>query len=166
VYCDACKCQWPWHCTWFLQVSIKSLYFKEKSSAQLHADVVMMKFICHTGRTQLTVTNIQTDRQTDRYKKVISNKSGRHFRVYFVENWTDLDKTWQRDGEWGRSDPINFWRDHSRNTRERGKIPTFFCDEYTTQSFGHFHFTDFRETWHEYRESMSAIRMNPFISKF
>jgi len=24
------------------------------------------------------------------------------------KSWTDLDKNWQRDGEWGKSDPIKF----------------------------------------------------------
>jgi len=27
------------------------------------------------------------------------NQCGRHFRICLLENWTDLDKTWQRDGE-------------------------------------------------------------------
>ena len=27
---------------------------------------------------------------------------------YLLENWMDLDKTWQRDGKWGKSDPVKF----------------------------------------------------------
>jgi len=50
------------------------------------------------------------------------DESGRHFWIYLLENWTDLDKTWQRDAEWGKSDPIIFWRDNSRSPRRR--IPT------------------------------------------
>jgi len=33
----------------------------------------------------------------------------------------------------------------------------------TTQPFGHFHFTDFRETWQEY---VNHVLVNPFAAKF
>jgi len=36
----------------------------------------------------------------------------------------DFDKTWQRDGEWGKSDPIKFLARSLKKSRERGKIPT------------------------------------------
>jgi len=46
------------------------------------------------GCTLLSERSLQASR---RY----CNESGRHFRIYLFENWTDLDKTWHRDNEWG-----------------------------------------------------------------
>jgi len=54
----------------------------------------------------------------------------------------DLDKTWQRDGECGKSNPIKFLVRSLQKPHRRGKIPSFFCDEYHTL-FGHFCSTDF-----------------------
>jgi len=73
------------------------------------------------------------------------SESGRKFRIYLLENWTDLDKMCQGDGEWGKNDP------RSRSHREGAKCQPFFVmNRRTTHPFGHFRFTDFRETWWEY----------------
>ena len=36
------------------------------------------------------------------------NEFARHFQIYFLKNWVDLNETWQRDGEWEKSGPIKF----------------------------------------------------------
>jgi len=69
------------------------------------------------------------------------NESGRHFRIYILESWTDLDKTWRRDGKWGKSDPVKFLTRSLQKPQRKGQN--------TTHPFGHFRFTDFRETLQE-----------------
>jgi len=59
------------------------------------------------------------------------NESGIHFQIYLLEHWTDLDKTWQKDEEWEKSDPVKFLRRSLQKPHKTGKIlPTFFRDEY------------------------------------
>ena len=37
------------------------------------------------------------------------NEFARHFQIYFLKNWVDLNETWQRDiVGMGKSDSLNF----------------------------------------------------------
>ena len=52
---------------------------------------------------------------------------------------TDLDKTWQLDGEWGKCDPVKFLLRSLQKPQSKGqnrKMPTFFVMN-TTHPFGH-----------------------------
>jgi len=75
--------------------------------------------------------------------------------IYLLENWTDLDKTWQRDAEWGRSDSVKFWARSPQKPKRQGQNTSLFLvmNTSTTHPFGHvgrLDFTDFRKTWHEH----------------
>jgi len=52
----------------------------------------------------------------------------------------DLDKTWQRGGEWGKSDLVKFLVRSLQKPQRRGKIQPFVVN--TVHWFGHFRFTD------------------------
>jgi len=59
------------------------------------------------------------------------------------KNGTDLDKTWQRGREWGKSDPIKFLARSLQKPQRKGQNTNLFAMN-TTQPFGRFRFTDFR----------------------
>jgi len=80
------------------------------------------------------------------------------FGYIFSKKWTNLDKTWQKDVEWGKSDPVKYLGERSGSHRERGKIPTLFVMKNTTHPFGHFRFTDFLETWQEHVNPCAGVR--------
>ena len=76
--------------------------------------------LTHSDPQQLSARSPQASR---RY----CNESGRHFGIYLLENWTNLDKTWQRDRE---SDPVKFWARSLQKPQRKGKNANLFRDEY------------------------------------
>jgi len=59
-----------------------------------------------------------------------------------------LDETWNRDGEWGKSDP-KIYGEIASGVPQKGPKTNLF-DRNTTYRFGHFRFTDFHVTWQKY----------------
>jgi len=57
------------------------------------------------------------------------NESGWYFWIYLLKNWTDLDKTWQKNGEWGKSDSVIFLATLLQKP-QRGENTNLFRDEY------------------------------------
>ena len=63
---------------------------------------------------------------------------------------TDMDETWQRDGEWAQSDLIKFLARSLQKLDRKEPKTNLFRDEYHAPVCnGHFRFTDFRQIWQE-----------------
>jgi len=58
------------------------------------------------------------------------NESGRHFRIYLLEKWTDLNKTWQRVGEWATSDSVKILARSLQKPQRKDQNTIFLRDEY------------------------------------
>jgi len=50
------------------------------------------------------------------------------FSQVTVENWTDLDKTWQRDWEWGKNDLVKFLARLLQKAQRKGQNTNLFHD--------------------------------------
>jgi len=75
------------------------------------------------------------------------------FWVYMVINWINVVEMWQVDGSVGKINPEQFaaellqWFCYQHRTWSEN-FSRFFSEVYrATYHFGHFHFTDFHQTW-------------------
>ena len=91
---------------------------------------------------------------------------GHIFGYISPQNWTDLDKTWQKDGEWGKSDAVKFGEIASGTPEKAAKNQPFSwridlprtCLVTSALPIS----TKLRRKW----DMWIGVRTNPFTAKF